>query len=234
MSRLLHPLIRNPVKWLKGVTKRHSQKFYQEDFYDSSSLSSNPFAQILQSTRKDVSGYRFPLGNMIQVVVEKNRSNKKYELVPVLEKPEKGQNPASYLINDKAYLQLLSQKQIRPVPLKYRQRSTAILGQLSMSDQFVEKVDEMYQEEIEKYFQHENQIDHSILPHENQIDKTPSITLRPETDAIIGWDKNTPVVLSDAVTKDTSVPYNLKITLLSIKRAMYNNPIYTKGPASPR
>lgn len=222
MSRLLHPLIRNPVKWLKGVTKRHSQEFYREDFYDSSSLSSNPFAQILQSTRKDVSGYRFPLGNMIQVVVEKN-SSKKYELVPVLEKPEKGQHPASYLINDKAYLQLLSQKQIRPVPLKYRQRSTAILGQLSMSDQFAEKVDEMYQEEIEKYFQHEN-----------QIDKTQTITLRPETDAIIGWDKNTPVVQSDAVTKDTSVSYNLKLTVLSIKRAMYNNPIYTKGPASPR
>lgn len=221
MSRPLHPLIRNPVKWLKGVTKRHSQNLYRDDFYDSSSLSSNPFAQLLQSTRKDVSGYRFPLGNMIQVVVQKDESGK-YELAPVLKKPEKGQNPASYLINNKAYLQLLNQKHVRPVPLKYRQHSTVILGQMGISDSFVEKVDEMYrdgiEDEIKKY-------------QDSPIDKSQGITLRPNTNDIIAWDKETPIVQSDAVTEDTTVPYSLEVSIISIKRAMYNKPIYIKAPA---
>lgn len=223
MSRPLHPLIRNPVRWLKGVTKRHSESLYRNDFYDSSSIDANPFAQLLQSTRKDVSGYRFPIGNMIQVVVKKKEDNR-YELAPVIEKPTKGQSPASYLINNKAYLQLLNHKQVRPVPLKYRQRSTAILSQLSLSDEFVDRVDEMYREEVEK-----SKWDQCFNDNNESV---PGIILRPaDSDNGITWDKSTPIVTSEAVSQDTCVAYNQKLSINSIKWTMYKTPIYIKGPA---
>lgn len=164
---------------------------------------------------------------MIQVVVQKD-DNGKYELAPVLEKPEKGQNPASYLINSKEYLQLLNQKHVRPVPLKYRQHSTAILGQLSMSESFVEKVDEMYRNGIEKADELSRD---GIKEQDGPVDNSQGITLRPNTNEIIEWDKDTPIVQSDAVTNDTTVPYSLEASIISIKRAMYNTPIYIKAPA---
>lgn len=143
-----HPLLRNPAKWLRGVEKGHSSSLYQETFYDPQLLAANPFARALVSTRKDVSGTRFPLGNMTQVVVQKE-GDLDYILVPVLEKPTKGQNPASYVVTNQAYLEFVSQRHFKPIPLKYRHRSPAIANSIKVAENFVQRVDSMLLERIQ-------------------------------------------------------------------------------------
>lgn len=215
-----HPLLRNPTKWLRGVNKRHSDKLYSEKFYNVAKLKENPFAQLLLHTRKDISGYRFPTGNMVQIIVRKDgegnigQSESKpasNSLVPVLEKPKSGQNPASYLINNKAYIELLRQRNVRPVPLKHRQRNSHLILQLTLREEFTEEVEKLYDNEIKK----------EIKAGLESGDVNGRVSLTPETKnwEKINWKGNNPVIPSAHVSRPTKV--GLKVASACIKLHQY-------------
>lgn len=145
-----HPLLRNPAKWLVGVEKGYSAQLYLSKFYNPQILAANPFALALTSTRKDVSNARFPLGNMTQIVVQK-KGPSDYQLVPVLEKPTQGQNPASYVLANADYIEFVSKRHFKPVPLKYRHRSPAIANSITVVEDFVGEVDRMLLERIQAF-----------------------------------------------------------------------------------
>jgi len=66
---LTQPLLVNPSKWLRSK-KWHQSDLYQHGYYDSKSLTYNPFAQALIDTKSDGTMVRFPQGNMIELIVE--------------------------------------------------------------------------------------------------------------------------------------------------------------------
>lgn len=215
-----HPLLRNPLKWLNKVTKRHSENLYTEKFYDTKSIIANPFAQQLKGTRRDVSTRNFPIGNMVQLVVKKHTEKDLYVISPVLEKPKKGQNPAAFTINSEMYLNLLKEKQKKLIPMKYMQRSSLILGKVKMLPNFVEYFDDLYRLEIAK-----------SLSERTQATDGPGLLLRPAKEAaggnLITWDNSVPVIKTDSVEEDTFIPYigNEKLCLTAIKRAQFKQSI---------
>lgn len=144
--KLEHPLLANPVKWLRHVTKRHSVCNVIHNHYNLSALKNSPYAQFLSDTRKDPSGFRFPIGSMVQLVVTKR--DEKYEIAPVLQKPLLGQNPATYVLGNEKYINFLSSKRFRPLPMKYRQRSLAIAGRIQVPD-LASAIDSVYREALE-------------------------------------------------------------------------------------
>lgn len=225
MSRhLQHPLLRNPAKWLRGITKRHSESLYVTDRYDSSSLNANPFALLLQQTRKDVSGYRFPLGNMVQVIVKrKSKEVGAYELVPVLEKPAIGQHPASYVINNRTYVDLLKARGVRPIPLKHKQRNASLMSQLQLLDSFADDIERLYEKDIEKGL---DDISNGL---ESEIG--PAMILQPcdghNSQSFIGWKLNTPVLRTSSVGQEILVPYktNEKLCAAAVKSARFKQSI---------
>lgn len=125
-----HALLRNPVKWLTRTRKRHAAELYDKNAYDTEKLANNPFAAALSDTRLDARGKRFPLGNMVQMVVEKDEG--RYLLKPVLKKPELGHNPASYILNRGPYIKLSMGQRASLVPMK--QRAAKMIGLIQIPD----------------------------------------------------------------------------------------------------
>lgn len=130
-----HRLLLNPVRWLRGAKKRHSEELYDPTAYNPQDLYANPFARALDATRMDILGKRFPIGNMLQTIVEKK--NSKYEIVPVLEKPVLGANPASYVLNRGSYITFAQKRVFMPIPAKRRQRDKKLMGITRVVDDFV-------------------------------------------------------------------------------------------------
>lgn len=146
-SSSLHPVLRNPLKYLKRTPKAHAPDLYIKGSYDSQSLSTNPFAAMLLDTRMDVSRTRFPLGSSIQTIVEK--SGESHQLKPVLVKPTQGQNPASYVANSGPYIRFLEKKFFFPLPMKYRLRGLAsFVARIKCPPDFGGLVRELYTQEI--------------------------------------------------------------------------------------
>lgn len=142
----LLPLIKNPIKNLKGVKIGHSQEQYLRDWYDPAELAANPFAKSLVATRNDISRCNFPIGDMIQVVVEKNDEG--YWLRPVLQKPKEGQNPAKYVLNSKEYIDFHTCKRFFPLPLKYMARSPSLIPKIKVIPDFQGMVERLYTSRI--------------------------------------------------------------------------------------
>ncbi|EEQ36707.1 hypothetical protein CLUG_00830 [Clavispora lusitaniae ATCC 42720] len=190
-----HPLLRNPAKWLRGVEKGHSAKLYKESYYDSQLLKANPFANALVSTRKDVSNFRFPLGSMVQVIVKKE--HEAYNLVPVLEKPKVGQNPASYVIESEAYIDFLSKRHFKPIPLKYRHRSSSMADSIQVPKDFLQRAESIYLNRIE-----------ALLPQLKRSGDNNGIVLKPSPAHIKGqWENSTYVIYAPFCTEEQFIPY---------------------------
>ncbi|QBM86083.1 hypothetical protein METSCH_A07180 [Metschnikowia aff. pulcherrima] len=183
-SYLQHPLLKNPVKWLRGVPKRHECDLQLQGYYDTKSLDSNPFAASLQDTRFDVSKIRFPIGNTVQIVVNKIHDLTTYRLTPVLEKPRYGQNPASYVINNKYYIDFLARKRFMPIPLKYRHRSSSMIGSIKSSSDFSSEIQTLYKEKIIQL------IDQLPASETRTISKNSKILLKPGEVGHIDWSPN--------------------------------------------
>jgi hypothetical protein len=66
---LTQPLLVNPSKWLRSK-KWHQSDLYRHGYYDSNSMTYNPFALALMDTKSDGTMVRFPRGNMIELIVE--------------------------------------------------------------------------------------------------------------------------------------------------------------------
>lgn len=184
-------------------------------------LKENPFTRLLLHTRKDISGYRFPTGNMVQIIVKKNSEDEaglsklqaaSFSLVPVLEKPKFGQNPASYLINNKTYIELLRQRNVRPVPLKHRQRNSNLILQLTLKEEFTKDIEDLY----------ENEIKNGISTGLESGDEMGSISLTPGTTNWneLSWDGSTPIFTSVHVSRPTKV--NPKVASVCIKLHQYH------------
>lgn len=156
---------------------------------------------------------------MVQFVVEKNHAKDGYSVNPVLEKPKSGQNPGVFLINSEKYLGLLQEKQIVTMPLKFRQRSSLVIGKTKMLDNYVGHIDEIYTEEIE-----------SSLSQKVESQSILGLLLRPgsEDSTKLLWQGKTPVVHTTAVTEDTFVPYegNEKLCETVIKKAQFKQSIH--------
>lgn len=134
-------LLKKPLKHLK-VRKAHAPELYVEA-YDTEALVASPFVQGLMSTKMDVFRQKYPIGCMVQMVVAN------HELVPVLEKPQ-GQNPASYILNRRKYLNAVSAK-LQPLPLKYRYHSPTSMGIVRCEQGLGERVATMYNDYIDEY-----------------------------------------------------------------------------------
>lgn len=144
---LQHPLLRNPAKWLRGVPKRHHPNLVLES-YDSAAVASNPFVAALEATRLDQSRAKFPIGNMVQVIVAVSGDSKNLKAMPVLEKPQAGQNPAAYVINSGPYIRFLARKRFSPIPLKIRHRAPSVASSVQVSPDFSDEVEMLYEEAV--------------------------------------------------------------------------------------
>lgn len=137
-----HPLLSNPIKWLKN-NKYHSDEFYSTSYYDTDSINSNPFAQALTDTKMDGSRIRYPKGQMVQLVVDEYSEvtsidaarlseSKKYFLVPLINKPEQNSvlYPSHYILKNQHYIDyIVKTNQWRKyVPQKFRFKNDKALG----------------------------------------------------------------------------------------------------------
>lgn len=209
-----HPLLQNPVRWLRGAKKRHSAELYDSSAYRKEELACNPFAAILASTRLDILGKRFPIGNMIQMVVEQRDDGRK--IVPVLEKPKLGTHPASYVMNRASYIDFAQKRQFLPVPLKIRQREKRLLAEIKVVEGFNGVHDELLRSEIGK------------LLNEKKTNEGPGMWIVPgESCSWIEWEEKAPKIHHPLV-KDTefmSYEGNQRLCLLLLKHARFRDEI---------
>lgn len=137
-----HPLLSNPVKWLRN-NKYHSPEFYTKSYYETNSINSNPFAQALKETRMDGSRIRYPKGQMVQIVVDsyqesssigtvESSEDKNYFLMPLINKPEQNSAlfPSHYILKNQHYIDYIvkTNQWRRYVPQKFRFRNDKVLG----------------------------------------------------------------------------------------------------------
>lgn len=137
-----HPLLSNPIKWLKN-NKYHSSEFYLTSYYDANSINSNPFAQALTETKMDGSRIRYPKGHMVQLVVDENSEltsiesaqsseSKNYFLMPLINKTEQNSAlyPSHYILKNQHYIDyIVKTNQWRKyVPQKFRFKNDKSLG----------------------------------------------------------------------------------------------------------
>lgn len=117
---LEHPVLVNPVKWLK-IDKYHASNLYQPNHYEAT-MTSNPFARILSRTNKDSTSFRFPSGNLIKMIPKESNDQKIY-LSPIINdvNPEEITAP-SYIINNKKFIKYVDDMNqwMRYLPLKYK------------------------------------------------------------------------------------------------------------------
>lgn len=201
-SYLRHPLLRNPLKWLRGVSKRHTTDLYLDNFYDTRNLGKNPFLVSLLDTRLDMSRTRFPIGNMVQTVVAGSPKTKSYEVIPVLEKPHKGQNPGVYVINNKEYINFLSRKRFSPIPLKYKHKSSSIIGAIKTPQDFSAEIEELYKNGIVQLLK---ELPKSDIEGNKDCEV---VCLKPGNLESIVWEPNSsPIIYSSLVQKETILSY---------------------------
>lgn len=197
-SYLRHPLLKNPVKWLRGVKKRHNAELAVETPL-TQRLQSDPFAASLTSTRRDVSYNLFPIGNMIQVIVGDKNEKGHYPLQPVIEKPSKGQHPASYVINYKKYLEILEMRRFLPTPMKYRMRGS-IEHAIKKPENFIGEVEELYRGRITELL--------SSRSGAAENNRELGFLLTPgERKASVSWSELGPVIATDLVAEETFVAF---------------------------
>lgn len=203
-----HRLLLNPVKWLRGARKRHAADLYDASAYNPQTLQSNPFARALDATRMDILGKRFPLGNMIQTIVEQRGG--KYEIVPVLEKPVLGVNPASYVLNRASYIAFAQKRVFLPIPSKRRQRDKKLLGQTRVIEDFIG----VYRRLLEE----------AIRPLLDSVEggDGPGMTVLPGNGPT-KWENGTPHMYSPLFDKEVHLPYeeNQQLCQLLLKHAQF-------------
>lgn len=228
-----HPILRNPAKWLQGVEKGHSSHLYLSKFYDPQLLAANPFANALVSTRKDVSNVRFPLGNMTQIVVQK-QGELDYQLVPVLEKPTKGQNPASYVLANHAYIDFISKRHFKPIPLKYRHRSPIMANSIKTPENFSLLVDSMLLERIQTLLGQVETSESSVS--ESNPSHLSGIMIAPSSTTSGWWENGTYHVVGPFCSKKAFVPYigHEQLCGTLCKYVRYKSITSTRSPATPR
>lgn len=212
-----HPLLANPVRWLRGAQKRHSASLYDTSAYDTTTLASSPFAQALLATRQDILGKRFPIGNMIQMIVERKGHNN-YEIVPVLEKPTKGTHPGSYVMNRALYIDFAQKRMFLPVPLKRRQRDLNIMNITKV----VAKFNDVHREQLEGRIQ--------LLMENRKKGTGPGLWAVPKSgETWLLWDGSIPQLHTSTVKEPVFLPYkeNTALCLLVLKHARFCD--YPKG-----
>lgn len=197
MSYKLLPVLKNPVKWLKGVKVRHSEKLPILENYDVKDLESNPYAQILSDFRFDVSRKSFPIGDMVQIIVDKK--NDEYWLKPVLAKPTKGQNPARYVLNSEDYIEFLSLKQFLPMPFKYMVKSPSLASRTKILPRFTEEVKQMYVDKIKKLLE-------NVISEEQR--KFQGILLLPGDTTTLDWQEDQLIMTTGLVKANTYIGFN--------------------------
>lgn len=135
-----HPLLQNPLKWLR-TQRHHTSELYQAEKFPS--IENNPFARGLSATKMDGQKLRFPLGNSVRLVLKSTPEtlspetpslHKTYTLIPSTGKQQNGTLlPAAYVLKNKRYVDhLLDQKSKfwqRYVPSKFRFNNDKALAQ---------------------------------------------------------------------------------------------------------
>lgn len=233
LHTMKHPLLRNPAKWLNGVEKGHSTHLYLNRFYDAQLLAANPFANALVSTRKDVSNARFPLGTMTQIVVQKT-GEQEYQLVPVIEKPKAGLNPASYVIANARYIDFVSKRHFKPIPLKYRHRSPAMANTIGVVDDFVGKVQSMLLGRVQTLWDEaQDQLQGGSEP-DSTLPLVAGIVVVPSSTVSGWWENGTYYIGAPFCSKDTKVPYVSHVQLCGAltKYVRFSSVTSTRTPAT--
>lgn len=160
-----HPLLSNPVKWLRN-NKYHSSEFYTKSYYDTISINSNPFAQALTETRMDGSRIRYPKGQMVQIVVDgyqesssidtaESSEDKNYFLMPLINKPEQNSVlfPSHYILKNQHYIDYIvkTNQWRRYVPQKFRFKNDKVLGaKVNILPDITKTIPHIYEQNILK------------------------------------------------------------------------------------
>lgn len=200
MTYQKHRILRNPLKWLERVRKRHSESLYCHDRYDPNDLINNPFALALTQTKQDVQLKRFPVGNMVQMIVTKNGVN--YDIVPVLEKPTLGHNPANYIINKSIYIDLALNLRSNFLPLKHRMRDKAMYSLASPVPNFLQEITRLYKGAIE------NSLHSASTPANHHLQVIPQ-SAKPSSESLwVSFVDNKVQIYCDDVTESVQVPLN--------------------------
>lgn len=203
-SYKLLPALKNPIKFLKNVTTRHSTGLYLRGYYDGEKLQTNPFAEQLRLTRNDLSRSNFPIGNMIQVVVHSDDHG--HWLIPVLEKPLGGQNPAKYVINWRTYIDFHMRKRFFPLPQKYLARSPSMISKVKVSPNFTEEVELLYKNRIKELLVG---CENSEVNKDNQdgFFLEPNSSVSSDRGTCLKWESQTPIIETDLVERRMFFPY---------------------------
>lgn len=141
-SILKHPVLQHPERYIKGK-KYHSSELYQRGFYDS--LDSNIIAQGFTCTKSNGLKYRFPVGNMVRLIV--NKVNDESYLMPYFPTKESkiGLYPSSYILNDERFIDFIikSKQYKRFIPQKFRfKNESSIINKVQLLPTFKEAISE--------------------------------------------------------------------------------------------
>lgn len=212
----LLPALKDPIKFLKNVPAKHASELYLSNYYSPKDLAANPFAHELKSTRSDVSRIRFPIGNMIQVIVENEEGS--LWLNPVLQKPVEGQNPAKYVINSKRYLEFQLRRNFKPIPLQYLARSPMLVPKIDVQPDFIRKAEKMYTERIKALLL-------STATNGSNDRNEMGLLLRPGTSTRMKWRDGVLEITTELIEKEAFAAYrtNPELVHIFVLLANFNN-----------
>lgn len=203
-ASIKHPLLSNPVKWLKH-NKYHSADFYETSFYNTKSISSNPFAQILSETRMDGTRIRFPKGQMLQLVVDSYpepvlslapSKDKNYFLTPLINKPEPNSVlfPSHYILKSHTYINYIikSNQWRRFIPQKFKFKNDKVLGsRVNVLPNIETIIPAIYEENITRLLPESNAKEMTTEP---PTDMGLILNFEKEGETLITFKDSTPII----------------------------------------
>ena len=212
-----HPLLSNPVKWLRN-NKYHSPEFYTKSYYDTNSINSNPFAQALTETRMDGSRIRYPKGQMVQIVVDSYRESssigttessedKNYFLMPLINKPEENSPlfPSHYILKNRHYIDYIvkTNQWRRYVPQKFRFKNDKVLGaKVNVLPDIAKTIPHIYEQNILKLISETRTTDYTKdLVQENGLVLNFSST---SNEPAISFDNKLPIVNMNKISPNNN------------------------------
>lgn len=141
------------------------------------------------------------------VKTTEGEDKERYLIRPVLHKPSDGQNPASYIIDNKSYINFLMSGRFRPVPMKYHHRSLGVALQISISKTFADDVELLLRTSFTT----------SLTRYEpKDISEGNGILLKPSPSFKWVWSRQMPVIYTDLVENDTFLDYAKDTEMCSI------------------
>ncbi|KAI5951986.1 hypothetical protein KGF54_005061 [Candida jiufengensis] len=145
-----NPLLTNPNKWLKDVPKKHCSDLLQNQYYNREELETNSYVQSLIKTDANSINTVLPMGNAIRLSEIKDEKIK--NVIKLKPNITEINEPTRLISNNKKYIQsILQSKKIVSKYRPFHPDKQFSKVQIEFVENIVEKIDQLYRDEIEKY-----------------------------------------------------------------------------------